>query len=333
MTSPFFSIIIPVYQAEKYLHQCVDSVLSQSYTNYEIILVDDGSSDNSGKICDEYATQNERITVIHKDNGGASSARNSGLKACSTMQDFHYVMFMDSDDFWMDNGGLQKLVNKIIEYPNCDFYGFNCSYYYKQDDKYSKWVKFDKHITTPVDSNLAIHYLVASGTFPMSACSKVLSYDFLIRNNIEFEVGTIGEDIPWFINVLEYAKLCVFINFYFYGYRQQIQTSVTQSSGSKSFYDLFAILETEVATLESRKFLDDTKNDLLSFLAYEFCILLTLLSKLPRTERNAFRGKLYKYKWLLRYFTNPKVRKVHLLYKVIGLRATEYILTIYIRLR
>ena len=88
------SIIVPVYNAEPYLRRCVDSVLAQSFTNWELILIDDGSTDRSGIICDEYALEDNRINVIHKVNGGVSSARNMGLK----MARGTWVTFIDSDD-------------------------------------------------------------------------------------------------------------------------------------------------------------------------------------------------------------------------------------------
>ena len=107
----FLSVIIPVYNVEKYLHQCIDSVLRQTYNDYEVILVDDGTPDNSGKICDEYAKKDIRITVIHKTNGGISSARNAGLDIATG----DYIMFVDSDDYLCDDNCFQKLFNKINE--------------------------------------------------------------------------------------------------------------------------------------------------------------------------------------------------------------------------
>ena len=89
------SIIVPVYNVEKYLNRCVDSIINQTYKNLEIILVDDGSTDNSGKICDEYQKKDSRIKVIHKTNGGMSSARNAGLDIATG----NYIAFVDSDDY------------------------------------------------------------------------------------------------------------------------------------------------------------------------------------------------------------------------------------------
>ena len=92
---PEVSVIVPVYKVEPYLHRCIDSILGQTFTDFELILVDDGSPDNCGKICDEYAKKDGRVRVVHKENGGVSSARNTGLQiACGK-----FIYFCDSDDY------------------------------------------------------------------------------------------------------------------------------------------------------------------------------------------------------------------------------------------
>jgi glycosyltransferase involved in cell wall biosynthesis len=95
MNNPKISVIVPVYNVEKYIQKCVGSIIGQAYSNLEIILVDDGSPDNSGQMCDEYAATDSRITVIHKQNGGVSSARNAGLDVATG----EYVVFVDADDY------------------------------------------------------------------------------------------------------------------------------------------------------------------------------------------------------------------------------------------
>ena len=107
---PLISVIIPVYNVEKYIKRCLDSVINQTYENLEIILVDDGTPDNSGVICDEYAKKDERIKVIHKENGGLSSARNAGLDIAKG----EYISFIDSDDYISDNF-IERLYENLSE--------------------------------------------------------------------------------------------------------------------------------------------------------------------------------------------------------------------------
>ncbi len=124
MKKHLISVIIPVYNVEKYLPRCLDSVVAQTYTNLEIILVDDGSTDTSGKICDEYAKRDARIKVIHKQNGGVSSARNAALKICTGQ----YVGFVDSDDY-IERDMFEYLLNLIIsskaDLARCEIIGKN----------------------------------------------------------------------------------------------------------------------------------------------------------------------------------------------------------------
>ena len=119
MNSPSISIIIPVYKAEKYLHRCVDSVLAQTFTNFELILIDDGSPDNSGAICDEYAKQDGRVKVFHQKNQGVSVARNLGIEQAKG----EWIAFIDSDD-WVENTMYEEMYH-TASLANADIAGCN----------------------------------------------------------------------------------------------------------------------------------------------------------------------------------------------------------------
>ena len=111
MRTPLISVIIPVYNVEKYLRRCLDSVIAQTYQNLEIICVDDGSIDDSGKTCDQYAVRDARIKVIHQENQGLSAARNRGLDAAEG----EYIAFVDSDDYILE-GMYKKMLDKLLDY-------------------------------------------------------------------------------------------------------------------------------------------------------------------------------------------------------------------------
>ena len=111
MDTNLFSIIIPVYNVERYLNKCIESVVKQTYKNFEIILVDDGSPDSCPRICDEWAKKDDRIVVIHKGNGGLSSARNAGIKRAKGQ----YIGFIDSDDYWTESNFLEKIKDIVTE--------------------------------------------------------------------------------------------------------------------------------------------------------------------------------------------------------------------------
>lgn len=321
------SFIIPIYKVEAYLNQCVDSILGQTYRDIEVILVDDGSPDRCPEMCDTYAEQDSRVKVVHKPNGGLSDARNTGLKAATG----DYVIFVDGDDFWTDEGQLAKLMNLVEENPTCDFIGFNCSYYYPDSNTYKPWPAYSEAISKPASGNDILQTLVKSGTVPMSACMKIIKRTFLLDNALFFEVGILAEDIPWFVNVLEKCNYCMFINQYIYAYRQNVAGSITHSGGERSFNNLFAIVRKELKMMADRRFSEDAKMTLYSFLAYEFCILLGMLYGLPNVKQK--RKELYSYRWLLRYTDNPKVKKVNMVYRVFGTRITELVLRLYYNIR
>ena len=127
------SVIVPVYNVEKYLNRCIDSILAQTFTDFELILVDDGSPDNCGKICDEYAAKDSRIHVIHKANGGLSDARNAGIDWAFANSNSEWVTFMDSDD-WIPDNYLFELyhacVQNLSQVAICDYvlYSSNTSF-------------------------------------------------------------------------------------------------------------------------------------------------------------------------------------------------------------
>lgn len=314
------SFIITVYNVERYLRQCVESITHQSYEDIEVILVDDGSPDNSSQLCDTLAAEDGRIRVIHKKNGGLSDARNAGLLAATG----DYVVFVDGDDFWLDKEQLKALMEVAKTQPVCDFIGFNCSYYYPDSDQFVPWVAYQETLSKPTERDAAMIELVKSGTFPMSACMKLMKREFLIKNELFFEKGLIAEDIPWFINVLDKCNKCSFVNQYIYAYRQNREGSITNVSGDKSFRSLRYIVESETAKVETRRFSKEAKEALYSFLAYELSILLTY----SNIDRDTYK-QLKSYSWLVNYDMNPKVKKVKMVKIVLGFNMTVKLLKLY----
>lgn len=318
------SFVITVYNVAKYLHQCVRSILQQSYQNIEVILVDDGSKDESPEICDVFKNIDNRIRVIHKENGGLSDARNAGL--LQAIGD--YIIFVDGDDFWISTDSLRKLVDLANKDTDLDFIGFNCNYYYPDSNKMTAWVLYEEDLANPTDKDKVTTALVKSGTFPMSACLKMMKRSFLIDNGLFFKKGQIAEDIPWFINVLDATRRCRFVNEYVYAYRQNVVGSISNSNNRRSFNSLFDIFKTELNIIDNRSFSNDARRALKSFLAYEYCILLTYKGIDKETRR-----ELHEYKEILSYDLNPKIKKAKKIYNIYGIKATEMALSIYQRIR
>lgn len=200
------SVIIPVYRVERTLERCVRSVLSQCYTDCEIILVDDGSPDSCGDICDRFAAEESVIKVIHKVNGGLSDARNSGLLAASG----EYVTFVDSDDF-IAEGTYCNLMQIISTHPEYDILEYPVYVYYGAKDKERELVFNEKEY---VDS---VEYWLAGKAYEHSyAWNKI--YRRELFENVRFPVGKIFEDIHILPLLLAKAKIVATTNVGLYYY-------------------------------------------------------------------------------------------------------------------
>lgn len=183
------SIVIPVYNVEKYLAECVDSVLNQTYTDYEIILVDDGATDSSGRMCDEYAQKDPRIRVIHQENGGLSAARNTGLAAARG----EYVYFLDSDD-WIEACALEQLT-ALAHAEAADVVFFDGSIFFdecREDDTTMRYIRTEQYPTQ--NGRALLEKLLRSEEYRTAVPLMLLRRDFLLRNSLWFEKGLIHED-------------------------------------------------------------------------------------------------------------------------------------------
>ncbi len=195
----FLSVIIPVYKVEKYVERCLDSIVSYLADNIEVVLVDDGSPDNSGKICDEYASKYENVKSLHKSNGGLSDARNFGLEHSTG----EYVWFVDSDDY-IEAGGLERIISDLRENP-CDV--LVCQAKKVNDDGF---IGYDMDYTIPrgLYSNeqymkvLKNHHESVSFCVPFHICKREL----LQFNKLLFYKGILHEDELWTPQVLLKAK-------------------------------------------------------------------------------------------------------------------------------
>lgn len=192
------SVIIPVYNVEQYLCECVDSVINQTYKNLEIILVDDGSTDSSGKICDDYAEKDTRITVIHQKNGGLSEARNTGLSE----SDGKYIYFLDSDDYIAPDT-LETLI-VIAEKDNSDIVFFDAISFTDPNDFSitQNYIRNNKY-TTDKGVNV-FRAMVQKKEFRSAVPLLFLQKDFIAKSNLRFIPRILHEDM-----IFTYQALCV----------------------------------------------------------------------------------------------------------------------------
>lgn len=203
------SVIIPVYNIEKYLHRCVDSVIYQTYSNLEIILVDDGSTDTSSRICDEYKNLDERIVVIHKENGGLSDARNVGFDISKG----NCILFLDGDD-WMVDSALEKMYFTMIN-EKANIVVSNYYYSYEIKDIIAFVEKEDKSF----NRSKAIEMLLINKEIKNFAWGKLYQRDII--DEILFPKGKLFEDVYWTHLVFNRIDKLVLLSEPLFYYRQR----------------------------------------------------------------------------------------------------------------
>ncbi|OUN79910.1 hypothetical protein B5G06_12245 [Flavonifractor sp. An52] len=218
------SVIVPIYNVEKYLRRCINSIISQSYNNLQIILVDDGSSDNCGRICDIYAAQDARIQVIHKKNGGLSDARNAGLELANG----EWISFVDSDD-WIEPDMYSDLLQ------NAKKYGAQISVGGVNDE-----VIQDGAIKIVKSTFRGVQEIECLG--PVDAMRRHLlgswaAWDKIYRREIftgiRFPVGEINEDEPIMLELLSRCAKITYTNKVYYHYIQRVQSITTSLFSEK----------------------------------------------------------------------------------------------------
>lgn len=232
------SVIIPVYNVEKYIRECVDSVIKQTYRDIEIILVDDGSTDSSGILCDEYAKNDLRIKVIHKQNGGLSSARNAGIEIATG----DYLTFVDSDDY-IALDMLEQLMY-AIEHFDADFVACGIT---SSVDKLDKNMMKDVLLYTKGET---LKFILKEKKIVTSACGKLYSKELFER--IRYPYGMLYEDFGTTYKLVDISKRIVFVDVKKYYYRCNFG-SITKSKFSDKHLDYYKISE-ELYTFIDNKY-------------------------------------------------------------------------------
>lgn len=315
MSKPLFSIIVPVYKVEEYLDQCVTSVLDQTYGDFELILVDDGSPDNSGKICNDYAEKDNRIIVIHQKNGGLSAARNSGIKRTQGQ----YILFLDSDDYWLHKDFLENLNLRLSKIPS-DVICFNYrkSYSHKVDEPYFR-------IPSKSTNEDGVEFLSKNQIWIACAWNKAIKSELFLQHDLFFVEGIIAEDVDWCARLATYADSFDYINIDAVAYRQRAG-SITHTSSPKNV----ACLEKNVT--ETEKVIESAdankKTFLYAYLSYQVAVLLFNVLSLERIMQKEYRERMKKHMSYLKYANTRKTVLIYRCYQILGYELTIKLLSI-----
>jgi len=268
------SVIVPIYNVEKYLHRCIDSILAQTFIDFDLVLVDDGSPDNCGKICDEYADKDSRIHVIHKENGGLSEARNEGIASAFTNSDSEWITFIDSDD-WVHPKYLEALYNAVVSTGlNISVCGF------EPTDGDDPIVDEDK-LTYEILSTEQLFCTKNSNTV-IAVCKLYRKEDF---KEIRYPVGKLHEDEFTTYKILFKYETLAYINQPLYFYYQNT-ASIMKSDWSPKRLIAFSALQEQLDYF-SQHGLSDAYIRVMHNIAYTYVDQITSINNSHVKQSNA----------------------------------------------
>ena len=322
------SIIIPVYNVEQYLQSCVQSVITQTYQDLQVILVNDGSTDSSGIFCDQLAQQDSRVQVVHKVNGGLSDARNAGLKVAIG----DLVAFLDSDDVYLQADGLAQLM-EVAQAEQPDVLLFQAVDIYPHRQSVRKVYDAD-YLATHTGTEV-FHQLVRTQSFNMSACFQVIRRDLLEEHQLYFEKGLLSEDVDWSLRLWRYVSKVRAINLPLYGYQHRegsISTTYTIRN-LRSYEYIFA----KFVKLYQERVADDATElywkTVMGYLAQMYTSCLYAYGQIDRKDKKEACAILLQYASLLNHTISAKSNRVLKLKRVVGLRMTIRVFALYGKIR
>jgi len=254
---PKISVIIPVYNTEKYLRQCLDSIINQTFTDFECICVNDNSNDSSLNILKEYANNDNRIKILYQQNKGPASARNLGIKESYG----DYLIFIDSDD-WIEKYCLEKFYN-IIDKDNYDVVQSNYKIYFQQDNRYESKILLKGEQIKQEDSVFNLLHKTYEGP----VWRRIYKKDVIVRNNLYFYEGRTSEDGVFSAILFLHTRKIFYIEDELYIYRKQLPFSAS-SDLNKLFEDWFYNFYELIKDISKRNLLS---NDIINWCIYIFC--------------------------------------------------------------
>ena len=310
----FLSVIIAVYNAENYIKECLESIKNQTENDYEIILVDDASEDNSLALCKEFAKERKNVSVISISHSGAAAARNEGLRHAKG----DYVLFLDSDDFILRDDFFEFLQAKSENGSEAIFFKY-CDYF--DDTKLLKYCSFSyKNASGAKTYSEKIQALVNDDAFYGMAWTKCIKRTFLLEHGIEFQEGLKGEDMDWNFKLVTSLSDVSFIDEPFIAYRRRAD-SASRKNTLKLLADFVYIIKKWQKCVNS---LEDEvlKTALLGVLAKYYSNLLIIYTRVDDTKKKIFLPEIKALSPLLKYASSNRPKLVAKAYSAGGLKFT-----------
>lgn len=298
-----FSIVVPVYNVELYLRKCIDSIINQTYKDYELLIINDGTKDNSQAIIDEYVKQYpEYVKSFIKENGGLSDARNYGIQRSNG----EYLVFVDSDDF-IEPKLLEKLNNEIEKNNNVDVIGYHTEIF---DKDYNLYEVLKKPVFSNLNGEEALVNLIKNAKLFETAWGYCYRADFWKKNEFKYAKGLLHEDLGLTPEIMLKAKSVSVIDYDAYGYYQSENSimrsgSINYEKEYKKTLDLVQHFDRFYEILENNQFNKNAKKELYNYLVSS---ILWKFNVLPE-QYNIKLAKIVKEKNIAKYKINKTIRE------------------------
>ena len=335
--SLIISLIIPVYNTEElFLRECLNSALIQTYNNLEIIVVNDGCTDSSPEIIQEYAKKDFRFFLINKENGGLSSARNAGMKKAAG----DYFMFLDSDDYLLSKTVVSDIA-KLLGESKADILSYEYIEFF-DNTEHPKFAKGNcpREEVYKKEPQSALKALLKRkrSCFSSSVCTKVVKAEFIHKNNISFQKGLYHEDVLYTSTLIRKAKTYDRYDMIVYALRRSNPASLTTSPDInkkiKMQQDMVSIFEKILSYNENQQ-----NAELLNFLASPYAYWLGVVAGVSSRKNNEVMtiisnsiSIMANYSFVLRYSPRANVKVIYILYAILGVKMTLKLLQVYLRL-
>lgn len=323
------SFVIPVYNVEKYLDQCLSSILEQATDAVEVVMIDDGSKDGSPAICDRYCQMYPNARVVHIPNGGNSAARNMGVD----LAEGKYICFVDSDDY-IDSEAVPQMLD-WIDSSDADICFLETSKVFPNGTMVPLGEGVVNEQLRGKSREWALAFMSACSKYPGGPCAKLIRREFLIKNHIRFPADRrLCEDLFYTLDIYLAAESFDALNFPYYYYRQNVAGSITSTITPRYYFDKARFVTYVVDTFcDGKNPKDNIAECALSFAAYEYSILIWHLLEMTGEDWEKAYQFLRDYRWVLGYGKSKKTKFVKLVVDLLGLKITAKVMDAYMRNR
>ncbi len=325
-----FSIIIPIYNAERHLNTCISSILSQEYQDYEVLLINDGSNDNSCSICDKVSQEKSFFITIHKENSGAADCRNIGIQHARG----DYILFLDSDDTFTSNI-LLKINNIIGERNGSDLYIGKFNYLIDGQITSKSNYDFDSSKLKKENKCDVLAYLFSEiPEQTWSVWRNVYNRKFLLNNSIFFNKNLVlGEDLDFFIRSVLKAKDVSFINEPIVNYRLFEVTSVTANLNIKKIKDIIYLCRYWIGYFKNADCSELSRKLIYERLTFSFAAIFLHYGRMKNDDKRELRELIKQNEDLLKYSNKKYIKLLYIIYKFFGVSITSKLVKLWSKIK